>query len=121
MALDLDARLLQRAGQYLRTAHAAQANGDTDAAFENARTAAELAAKSMLAHAGVRYGADHNVSGTLVRAGLWPRSRAAPLSKLLGEFVRGVYGFTNEVRPTDAARAIRLAGSVLEAAHATSS
>ncbi len=116
-----DGNLLDRAEGYLRTARAALENGDLSPAYENARTAAELAAKAMLARHGVTAtGKEHNVAPQLVQAGLWPAGEPGKrLSRFLGDYTRGVYGFSEPVKPQDAERGLRLAGSVLERAHKT--
>lgn len=116
MPLDVPRRLADRARQYHATAESARAAGHLDAAFENARTAAELACKSLLEHAGVPYPEEHNVAGAMVRHGLWTRGRAAPLSKLLQEYVRGVYSLHRPVSGQEARRATQLAGTVIAAA-----
>lgn len=113
---DLAVRLLRRAQQYARTARSALDATDYDAAFENARTAAELAGKAGLHAKTGRYGQKHNIAGAMVQAGIWPRSQGAPLAKLLDEYVRGVYSFTRPVRIQDAVKAFRLAAKVVEAA-----
>jgi HEPN domain-containing protein len=113
-----DSALLQRSAGYLRTAQAALANADHPQAYENARTAAELAAKHLLAVHGVATtGKDHNVAPHLAKAGLWPGGEPGRrLSKFLGDYTRGVYGFAEPVSKVEAERAIRLAGQVLERA-----
>jgi len=109
--------LLQRAEGYLRTAQSAADNGDTMPAYENARTAAELAAKFMLEKKGIPFSKEHNVAPDLVKAGLWPGGEVGKrLSKFLQDYTRGVYGFDEPVRTADLSRALRLAGDLLAAA-----
>jgi hypothetical protein len=109
--------LLQRAEGYLRTAQSAAENGDVMPAYENARTAAELAAKSMLQRKGLPFGKEHNVASDLVQAGLWPSGQPGKrLSKFLQDYTRGIYGFDEPVRAADLGRALRLAGDLLAAA-----
>jgi HEPN domain-containing protein len=109
--------LLARAQGYLATARLAADAGHPAPAYENARSAAELAAKAMLGASGIRFGKDHNVAPDLVRAGLWPGGDLGKrLSRFLSDATRGVYGIAEPVRPAEAERAIRLAGNVLEAA-----
>lgn len=112
---DAAAGLLERAEGYLLTARAAFDAGLRPQAFENARTAAELAAKSVLQRAGIRYGKEHNVARELVTAGGWPPGEPAKrLSKFLEDFTRGVYGFHEPVTSREAERALRLASEVIE-------
>jgi HEPN domain-containing protein len=113
-----DGGLLDRAEGYLRTARAALDNGDLPQAYENARTAAELAAKAMLARNGITAtGKDHNVAPALVQAGCWPGGGPGKrLSRFLGDFTRGVYGFSEPIAVRDAERALRLAEQVIEKA-----
>ncbi len=109
--------LLDRAKEYQRTALAAAVNKDLNAAFENARTAAELAAKSMLVVAQHGYGKDHNVAPALVKTGLWPAGRdASKLSRFLGAYARGVYGLAEPVEPSEAQEALAWADRLVREA-----
>lgn len=100
---------------YLRTAKAAAENHDWPQAYENARTAAELAAKHLLARNGVKAVAkEHDVAPLLVRADLWPGGASGRrLSQFLGDHTRGVYGLAEPVRQRDAELGMRLAESVI--------
>lgn len=107
--------LLALAEGYLRTAKAAAANHDWPQAFENARTAAELAAKQVLAdHGRPAVAKDHAVTPQLVHAGLWPAGvHGQRLSRFLGDYTRGVYGLSEPVRRSDAESGLRIAEAVL--------
>lgn len=113
-----DASLLGLAEGYLRTAKAAAANHDWPQAFENARTAAELAAKHLLARNGIHVVAkEHDVAPLLVQAGLWlGGDQGRKLSRFLRQSTRGVYDLEEPVRRGDAERGIRMAETVLAAA-----
>lgn len=104
---------LAQAQAFLRTAGAAFAQGDHGPAYENARTAAELAAKHMLGKSGITSKA-HNVAEPLVAAGHWPSGEPFKrLSKFLGDHTRGIYGFHDPVSAKEAERAIRMASEIL--------
>lgn len=111
-------RLLGLAEGYLRTAKAAAANQDWPQAFENARTAAELAAKHLLAREGIAAVAkEHDVAPQLVQADLWPGGELGRrLSRFLRQSTRGVYDVEETVRRGDVERALRLADAVLDKA-----
>ena len=112
-----DGSLLARAEGYLRTAATALAAGDLAPAYENARTACELAAKHMLAAKGVAVGKEHNVAPQLVAAGLWPGGEPGKrLSKFLGDYTRGVYGLAERIRASEVERGISMAGQMVEKA-----
>jgi HEPN domain-containing protein len=113
-----DGGLLDRAEEYLRTAKAALDAEDWAPAFENARTACELAAKAILTHIGkATSGKQHNVAPQLVQAGLWPGGDVGKrLSKFLDDYTRAVYGFTEPVTRSDAERGYRLAGEMIRKA-----
>jgi len=83
---------LFQAQAFLRTARAAQENGDHGPAYECARTAAELAAKAMLSQTGIPP-KRHNVANLLVGAGRWPAKEFKRLSQFMGDDTRGIYGF----------------------------
>ena len=112
--------LLDLAEGYLRTARSAAENLDWPQAFENARTAAELAAKHLLARHGMTaIGKEHDVAPQLVKAGLWPAGvQGQRLSRFLSEYTRGVYGLKEPVRRSDAERGIRMAEEALAKAKA---
>lgn len=63
---------IQQAQAFLRTAEAAYEAGDYGPSYENARTAAELAAKHLFSKKGVPPKV-HNVAEALTEAGHWPR------------------------------------------------
>jgi hypothetical protein len=114
-----DETLLARAEGYLRTAAAALESGDLAPAYENARTACELAAKQMLAARGVSVGKEHNVARPMVEAGLWPGGEPGKrLSKFLGDYTRGVYGFSERIRRLDVERGISMAEQMIAKAKA---
>ena len=81
---------LQQARAFLRTAEAALTADDYGPAYENARTATELAAKLLLSKQGLPPQA-HNVAEKLVQAEHWPAGeRFRRLSKFLGDHTRGI-------------------------------
>lgn len=106
----------RRAQQYLRAAEFSRREGDFDAAFENARTAAELAGKSLLEAAGVPYEEEHNVAGALTHHNLMPPNvEGRRLSRLLAQFTRGVYGFREPIHERDVEEALRMARRLIQA------
>lgn len=112
-----DGSLLNLALGYLRTADAALANGDWPQAYENARTAAELAAKHVLEARGIAWGKEHNVAGKLTRAGAWPGGAIGTrLSKFLDDATRGVYGVGQAVTRVEAERGRKMAQDVIDVA-----
>jgi|GEM_PF-3487766 len=113
-----DADMLGRAEGFLRTARAALANGDWPQAYENARTACELAAKHWLERAGAPSSSkEHNVAPQLVKAGLWEGGVSGRrLSRFLGDHTRGVYGFSEPVTRDEAERGCRLADDIIRKA-----
>ncbi|HUR26185.1 MAG TPA: HEPN domain-containing protein [Candidatus Thermoplasmatota archaeon] len=108
--------LLGLAEGYLRTAQAAASNADWPQAYENARTAAELAAKHLLARNGiVAVAKEHDVAPLLVQANLWPGgAQGRRLSLFLGDYTRGIYDVHESVSRGDAERGIRMAQTVME-------
>jgi len=101
--------LCRRAKQFLRTARLAHRD-DMDAAYENARLAAELAGKALLAHAGAANDRDHNVAPALVKNALIPAGPLAKdLSRFLQDYNRGRYGVNEPVGVADVEQAFRLA------------
>lgn len=114
-----DGSLLDRAEGYLRTAIAAADTGDLAPAYENARTACELAAKHMLTAKGIATGKDHNVARLLVENHLWPGGDVGKrLSKFLGDYTRGIYGFTERISRTEVDRGIIMAQQMIQKARA---
>jgi hypothetical protein len=112
-------RLLRRAEAYFRTAVAAVKEGDPDPAYENFRTAAELAAKALLQHLEVPYPRSHNIGGTLAQAGCWPKGeQGRRMSVFLASSTRAVYGFTQDVDPLAVQEAHRLADQMITIARA---
>lgn len=109
---------VQQAHAFLRTAEGALAAGDYGPAYENARTAAELAAKHLLSKQGIPPKA-HNVAEALTQAGHWPAGEPFKrLSKFLGDHTRGIYGFHKPVTGKEAERGVQLAKQVLQQAEA---
>lgn len=109
--------LLTRAESYLRTAIGAAKRGDLAPAYENARTACELAAKHMLTARGVNTGKEHNIARPLVEAGLWPGGDVGKrLSKFLGDYTRGVYGFKETISRNEVERGVLMAEQMIEKA-----
>ena len=107
---------IEQARVFLRTADAALAAGDYGPAYENARTAAELAAKHLLSKQGIPPKA-HNVTEALTRAGHWPTGEPFKrLSKFLGDHTRGIYGIHEPVTGKEARRGVQLAKQVPEKA-----
>lgn len=110
---------LEQAQGYLRTAQAALDAGDLGPAFENARTAAELAGKHILSAFG-RPPKQHNITEDLVKSGAWPAGEPARrLSKFLGAHTRGIYGFDEPVKRAEAERGYRLAEQLIARAHSS--
>lgn len=108
---------LPDASAFLRTPKAALENGDLGPAYECARTAAELAAKTILRRAQVAAVARvHNVAPLLVEAGLWPGGETGRrLSKFLADSTRGVYGIGEPLTRNEVERGIRLAQQLIDA------
>lgn len=110
---------IRQARAFLRTADAAMEAGDYGPSYENARTAAELAAKHLLSQQGVPPKA-HNVAEALTQAGHWPAGEPfRRLSKFLGAHTRGIYGFHEPITSKEAQRALQLAMQVIEKAEAS--
>jgi HEPN domain-containing protein len=110
---------MDRGEGYLRTARAALDAGDWAPAFENARTACELAAKALLTHMGKETtGKQHNVARQIIDAQLWPGGEPGKrLSKFLSDYTRAVYGFKDPADRSEAQRALRMASDMIERAH----
>lgn len=104
---------LKQAKAYLRTAEQALEAGNNGPAYENARTAGELAAKHLLSKAGVTPPKEHNVAAELVTANQWPSADFKRLSKFLGDHTRGIYGFHDLPSATEAKRGIQLAKEIV--------
>ena len=106
---------LERAEGFLRTARSAVENGDWPQAYENARTACELAAKELLARKAVpATGKEHNVTSQLVQAGLWPGGDVGKrLSRFMGDHTRGIYGIVEPVTRAEAERGCRMAEDLI--------
>lgn len=88
--------------------------GHLNVAFEEARTAAELAAKLLLFRAAGERPKDHNPAGRLQELKLLPTGVGAKdLSLLLGQFSRGAYGFNESVSEAEARQALKIASKMV--------
>lgn len=109
--------LARRAADWLRMAELGHQDGRHEAAYECARTACELAGKSMLQRKLGRYPRSHEVQGDLFREGLIPPGVSAKrLSGLMADTTRGTYGVGPRVTSQEALTAIGLAKRMVGAA-----
>lgn len=105
-----------RAHEFLAAAKTNFDAGHLNVAFEEARTAAELAAKLLLFRATGERPRDHNPTGRLQQLRILPPGVSPKdLSGLLGQATRGAYGFNEPVSVQDASHAIRLAAKMVSA------
>lgn len=114
--------MLDRAHEFLESA-AADAAADPprpNAAYADARTAAELAGKALLLHATGSYPKEHAIGGLLFREQLIPAElEARELDRFLRDHTRARYGFLDRISPQDAEDAVWLARAFTEHAERT--
>lgn len=85
-------------------------------AYENARTAAEIAGKALLLQAQGSYPQKHAIGGDLFQAGLIPKHLdPRRVSRLLKERTRADYGYLEPIPPDEISEAIEIAKSFLQA------
>lgn len=109
-------RLKERAQEYLEAAEDSLKEGRLNVAYDEARTAAELAAKATLAGKTGSFPRDHNPAGKLFQEGLVPEGmNPKELSRLLGDHTRGTYGFQDPVEEEEVEDAVRTARKLLGA------
>lgn len=105
-----------RAKEYLAAAEASYEGRRFAVAYDEARTAAELASKAILSRAGLTFKKEHNVAGDLRDASLLPTGiGASSLSRLLGDASRGTYGFDTPPSRVEAKDAIATAKALFAA------
>ncbi|MBI4393343.1 MAG: HEPN domain-containing protein [Euryarchaeota archaeon] len=103
-----------RAREYLEAAELAFKNKLFNVAYEEARTAAELAAKVLLIRAGHSPGRDHNPAGQLAFRRLVPDGMSErALSRFLGDSSRGGYGFDEPVPSNEARDGLAMARALV--------
>lgn len=108
--------ILARAEQRIASARDDVRAERFDVGYESARAAAELAGKALLlAKTGAYPTKDHNVSGALHQQKLLPTSVSAKdLSKLLGDYTRGDYGFDRPANAREVRQALVIAVEMLD-------
>lgn len=115
-ALDDWERLRDRAREFLEAARTSLAAERFNVAFDEARDAAELAAKALLCRRDGTYPAAHNVAGPLQTARLIPRGLSPKaLSRLLSAASRGRYGISEPVTRVEAKDAVAAAEALCAA------
>lgn len=117
MSRDHVDELRSRAREFLEAAEDSRAKARYNAAYDDARQATELACKAILQREDGEYPKQHQVAGRMYERGLIP-SQVTPkdLSRLLGDYNRGRYGFEDPVTEAEAGDALRLARTLLESA-----
>lgn len=109
--------LLERAIEWVETARLAIAERHANAAYECARTACELAGKALLSLRLGSYPRQHEIQGLLSKEALIPPNvNKTTLSRILGDWTRGTYGFAEPVSMKEAEQALRVAERMVEAA-----
>lgn len=109
--------MLSRAEEHLLAAEACLAKSLLNPAYELARTAAELYAKTLLLGRTKDYPREHNVAGELQHQRLVPRAMSpAKLSRFLDDHTRGGYGFDQPVEAREVRAAIDMARQLAAAA-----
>lgn len=103
-----------RAQEFLDAVQILAEAGLLNAAFDDAPHASELAGKSLLLlHEGA-YPRKHQIAGELNQAALIPDGvTAKQVSKVLGAWTTGRYGFSDRVGIDDVELAIRVAESLI--------
>lgn len=105
----------ERAEEWLEVAQGAIEEDFVHAAYECARTAAELAAKAMLLRIAGTYPKRHDVSDDLRQHALLPDNiKARDLRALLQSFTLAVYLFNDPVTKRQARDAVRIARRLVE-------
>lgn len=102
--------MVARADEHLLAAQKCLEDKFCNAAYELARTAAELYGKVLLLDKTGDYPRDHNVAGELRHRRLLPPDVSpVELSRFLADYTRGGYDFEQPVEPREARQAIALA------------
>ena len=110
--------LIERAEEFLAAAQQLAGSGLNNAAFDDARHAAELAGKALLLQKLGSYPQKHQIAGELTHAGLLPPElEPRTVSRVLGAFTAGRYGFTDNKGPDEVAEAIAVAQALVAAVH----
>lgn len=109
-------QILDRAEEFLSAANLLHESGLYNAAFDDARHAAELAAKALLLYHSGSYPTKHQVASELHKAGLIPHHIPPKMvSRLLAGFTTGRYGFRQEKGHEEVAEALTVATALLDA------